>query len=367
MKLQSIDSLRGIAILLVILVHTSKSVEGLSFPVSAISNYGQMGVQLFFLVSAYTLCLSMERRYEERFKEINFFIRRFFRIAPLYYVGIVVFLLRSIIKQYLNTGQFAPYAQYDFPNITANLFFVHGFYERANNNIVPGGWSIGTEMAFYLCFPLLFFLIKKLKVKTVPALFVLPFLALAINILFRFATGVAVENNKFEYFNLINQLPIFLLGISLFFGEKLDSLRHLNWKIDIAGFGFFTALSMLLWKMPFPYTFALIPFFSTLSFVFLYDLFAQRKGLNHPLLLKLGKVSFSVYMFHYLFAGDLSKAIYQSLNGFLAADMILLICFIATVVLSYSIALLTEPLIERRGIEWGKQLIHHIEANFSKS
>ncbi|HEY9657997.1 MAG TPA: acyltransferase family protein [Allocoleopsis sp.] len=83
MKLQSIDSLRGIAILLVILVHTSKSVEGLSFPISAISNYGQMGVQLFFIVSAYTLCLSMERRREERLKEVNFFIRRFFRIAPL--------------------------------------------------------------------------------------------------------------------------------------------------------------------------------------------------------------------------------------------------------------------------------------------
>lgn len=55
MKLKHIDALRGIAVLLVILVHTSQSIPGISLPLRYFSKYGQMGVQLFFIISAYTL------------------------------------------------------------------------------------------------------------------------------------------------------------------------------------------------------------------------------------------------------------------------------------------------------------------------
>ncbi len=47
-KLDYIDIVRGIAILMVILVHTSQAVNGVSQLVGDINRYGQMGVQLFF-------------------------------------------------------------------------------------------------------------------------------------------------------------------------------------------------------------------------------------------------------------------------------------------------------------------------------
>ena len=57
-KLDYIDIARGIAILMVMLVHTSQAVNGVSQLVGDIDRYGQMGVQLFFVASAYTLCFS---------------------------------------------------------------------------------------------------------------------------------------------------------------------------------------------------------------------------------------------------------------------------------------------------------------------
>jgi len=83
-KYSYIDLLRGIAILGVVAVHSSQHVKDLNIIVAWIFNYGQAGVQLFFVVSAITLCLSSTQRNEKKF--IYFYIRIFFRIAPLFYL-----------------------------------------------------------------------------------------------------------------------------------------------------------------------------------------------------------------------------------------------------------------------------------------
>lgn len=48
---------------------------------------GQRGVALFFIVSAFTLFLSYDNRKEERHPTRNFFIRRFFRLAPMAFLS----------------------------------------------------------------------------------------------------------------------------------------------------------------------------------------------------------------------------------------------------------------------------------------
>ena len=158
MKLKFIDTTRGIAILMVILVHTSQQINDIDLISSIVAGYGQMGVQLFFIVSAYTLCLSSYRRDKESLPLIKFGIRRYFRIAPAYYLALLIYLLISIIISKFHEGEFNLPDKYTFENVLTNIFFLHGFYPPANNNIVPGGWSIGTEMAFYALFPLLFFI-----------------------------------------------------------------------------------------------------------------------------------------------------------------------------------------------------------------
>lgn len=57
-----IDALRGVAILMVIAVHSSQSVTNLPALVSKVASYGQMGVQLFFVLSAITLCYSIDQK-----------------------------------------------------------------------------------------------------------------------------------------------------------------------------------------------------------------------------------------------------------------------------------------------------------------
>jgi peptidoglycan/LPS O-acetylase OafA/YrhL len=95
-KFKYIDALRGIAILLVMIVHTSQYGEKSQNEFfNSFFKFGAKGVQLFFLASAFTLFLSYNNRNREENKNVlrSFYIRRFFRIAPMYYIGIIFFSL----------------------------------------------------------------------------------------------------------------------------------------------------------------------------------------------------------------------------------------------------------------------------------
>ena len=161
-KYAYIDAMRGFAILLVILVHTSQSIADKT-PAVMSAALGQFGVQLFFVASALTLCLSYEQRLDEKHRLVAFLLRRWFRIAPLYLIGILLYFLVSAYRE-IYLGLFCDfYRDYTLLNILSNVLLLHGLIPSANNNVVPGGWSIGTEVLFYLMFPLLFWWLGNLR------------------------------------------------------------------------------------------------------------------------------------------------------------------------------------------------------------
>src|ERR1700750_1903647 len=94
--LGQLDSLRGIAVLNVLLVHSVYWSDKRQLHPHAIAEAlyaGQRGVQLFFLVSAFTLFLSFEKRRRELRPTLNFFIRRIFRITPMFWLATILAML----------------------------------------------------------------------------------------------------------------------------------------------------------------------------------------------------------------------------------------------------------------------------------
>jgi peptidoglycan/LPS O-acetylase OafA/YrhL len=88
-----LDALRGIAMLAVLLVHSwywFDRVLPLRRFLAEIAFSGQRGVQLFFIVSAFTLFMSNDNRRNEKHPTLNFFLRRFFRLAPMFYIALVL-------------------------------------------------------------------------------------------------------------------------------------------------------------------------------------------------------------------------------------------------------------------------------------
>jgi hypothetical protein len=90
---QSLDLLRGAAILLVLLAHCAQAATSVVPRLGSFAlNYGERGVQLFFIVSGYTMMLTFGER-DDLAAARSFYIRRLFRIVPLFWVAIVFYLL----------------------------------------------------------------------------------------------------------------------------------------------------------------------------------------------------------------------------------------------------------------------------------
>jgi len=150
------------AIFGVLLRHLLETANQLKVSHPTLATYlrsGQNGVQLFFVVSAFTLFLSLERRRrDERRPWRNYFLRRFFRIAPMFWVALAFYWKWPIGAAEEGSAGFRTWGA-----LAGAATFVNGLHPHWINSIVAGGWSVATEMLFYLLVPLLFLSIKNLR------------------------------------------------------------------------------------------------------------------------------------------------------------------------------------------------------------
>lgn len=145
-RVYGLDLIRGVCALAVCLYHVFLWTGTADF-----HTLGTYGVYIFFVVSGASLYIGYAGRNFSKSEIKRFFIRRFFRLAPLY-VGVVCFsaLLATILNGNL-------------PSIwkfLLNVSLLFGFADPGESSVVTGGWSIGIEVVFYFLFPLLLPLVR---------------------------------------------------------------------------------------------------------------------------------------------------------------------------------------------------------------
>lgn len=336
-----IDALRGWAILGVVTVHVSQQFPGLAYPVRQFANEGARGVQLFFVVSALTLTMSWYKRPDGT---LPFYVRRLFRIAPMFWLAIIFFLALDGFAP----RTFAPEGLCLW-QVFLTALFLHGWHPLSINSVVPGGWSIAVEMTFYIVFPFLVLLCR-----SKPIILAALVLSLVFNEVASFAVSPvllrAVPNGPqwlAEFYKFLwfwNQLPIFLIGMAVFF-----LIKDYGSRISV-----YWANAGVYWSVA---AFAILPFV-TLPFNlpghFRYGLcfgllaFCLACGARTPITNKIvcfiGKVSFSCYLWHFaildIFADHLPAfginpfGLRDETNGFIAFLWVLAIVTLASLALS---------------------------------
>lgn len=302
-RFDPIDSLRGIAALMVIMVHANSFGDVDHFPslVGQFVSQGVRGVQLFYILSAFTLFYTFDLRKGDANSTRNFLIRRFFRIAPLYYFAIGLYLLGRYIHLLGDANQ--------FPggwNIASNFLFLHGFSPFWINDLVPGGWSIGVEFPFYFLLPFFFSKIKNLadafrwQVLFLVIGLVLPVLMLQVKGVGSYDVWISFITQFFP-----NQLCHFGFGILLYFLIiKKEKITHQHFKsmYQITFLYFvFASLSLYYLHFDWPVLNVVLSFWFSLGFsVVIFLLFNDPKfKLNSPVLMFLGKISYGLYLTHF--------------------------------------------------------------------
>ena len=273
-KLNYIDAVRGVAVLMVLLVHTLTFLDrgGLNSIFRVIVEQGRMGVQLFYIASAFTLFYSLSQRsvsetqsqQVEKYPKMFFFIRRYFRIAPLFYVAIVYYFWQYTTYYQGDISEAADTSLFTIANILSHFSFTFGISPYWINTIVPGGWSVGVEMIFYLLLPTFYFLYKKYGVNflyksLLSSVLVSWVFNFTVYYLLYTVSGDTIPKywHAFLYYNFFTHLPIFILGMIVY--DKVINQMAENQQTQLKSFWrdlknihiifFFSVMSLIIVEM----------------------------------------------------------------------------------------------------------------------
>lgn len=315
---------------------------------------------LFYLVSAFTLFLSLDqRRSHESGPVRNFFIRRFFRIAPLFYCAILIY---SLI--------YGPAPRASAPNgiqawqYPITLLFLNGWHPESFNSIIPIEWSVAVEMTFYLIVPLLFGLLKNIKRAT---FFIIAALILQVALKHLLLPGLSARYPRHEdlvtfYLDywFFAQLPVFGMGILAFqVYSRTRTIRNPDWGISLLTLACFLMIAFLeagtyidLIATQALYGIAFLCLLLSLHF-------HPVPILVNPLTRWIGKISFSIYLVHY--------AVIQYFVRFppwlppVGRTAGFLLTYLLVLGVTSGISFLTYQFIEVPGMNFGKRIIKQLE------
>jgi peptidoglycan/LPS O-acetylase OafA/YrhL len=237
---KNLDTIRFIAAMMVFIGHAmSNSFKHLNIDNSILGKFfsvisnGGMGVSIFFVLSGFliTYLIISEIEIKGKLDIKNFYIRRFLRIWPLYFAVVIFsFILYPGLKMILGVNN--PLGS----NFIYHLFFLSNFdtlniaqncygLNAMSQNIT---WSVSIEEQFYLFWPLIFLLPKKIWLFIIASLVIF-------SITFRIINADIEYVNYFHTFSVLIDLLIgglFAYGVkyskrlmNLF--EKSNTITHL--------------------------------------------------------------------------------------------------------------------------------------------
>jgi peptidoglycan/LPS O-acetylase OafA/YrhL len=312
LRLLELDGLRGLAVFLVLLWHFIGAMVDTELGWWAKASYrtfifGRTGVDLFFVLSGFLITRVVLTRTLSgtRFLKV-FYLKRALRILPPYLLLVAIFW--AVVSLGVNNAVFNS----DTP-LWRHLSFTQNFWMSEKGTWGPSGisvsWSLAIEEHYYLFFPLLALIVPR---KALPGLLGLTILS---SIFCRAAMHYFYPGNAYlGYVMTFSRLDGLAAGGLLAFAITTPTLRSwlenntkelkkLLWFliaivplfcISIAGR---LTATMFYWG----HTYLTLLYVTVLALVILNIGADCNRWLRSEALRSLGKISYSVYLFHPLF------------------------------------------------------------------
>lgn len=306
-RFEYIDSMRAIAALLVVWLHTSEifvkiatpSLQDGLYDIAHLFDFGRIGVVIFFAISGFVIPSSLTGSKVEGVRA--FLIKRFFRMYPLYWLSIPFGLLTSW------------YIWDKSISVTAILWNFTMVQEAAGYPSIQGlYWTLQTELVFYgLC--VLLFMTGVLRsvwvLSALAALFTIAHLGPPVLAVI----GVTVPSIPSPALATMSlNLGVMFWG-ALFRSWSDDRAQPTVVKLALGGFVVawcclalyavrMYSVNTAYWELCAPYAIG----------VLLFGVFAISKKVTSALLVWLGTISYSIYLFHPVVLYSISRVVQVS-------------------------------------------------------
>lgn len=287
-----IDGLRAIAIIAVVLFHYFPSfIPG-----------GYVGVDIFFVISGYLITKIIFHKTEgNNFSFIDFYGRRVKRIFP---VLILLLLISIFIGKYILFND-------EYQSLKDNIFyssiFLSNFGYYKESGYFDGSsdtkpllhlWSLSIEMQFYIFWPVIIYLLLRLKKYTILIIYIILFLSF---ILCVYQTNF---NPTLAFYNPLTRFWELIIGGLVFIHERKKSIEfnhHLDNIKSFVGFSLILISCICLNKYSmFPGWTALLPALGAyLVLVSSKSSFVTKYIFSNKILVCIGLISYSIYLWHW--------------------------------------------------------------------
>ena len=240
-NLSSLDLARGSMATLVFLSHAALftgAVGDLRF----LFRFGGVAVEVFMFISGFLMMWHyLLRQTKEPWETPHtwkiFWVRRFFRMAPLYWAVLsIVYVFHAPIHDWLHHvhqvfplpwagREIAPERvdwEFGWGNALAHYSFAFGLIPKwASNNVLPD-WSITLEMQFYLLFPFIALSLRKAGWLITMVLMIAIWRAFSANM----GVGLIAENKAWGWYPMPTILP---LRLGVFYSGMLMAVGLSSW------------------------------------------------------------------------------------------------------------------------------------------
>tara|TARA_R110001592_G_scaffold20926_25_gene84895 strand:- start:23128 stop:24213 length:1086 start_codon:yes stop_codon:yes gene_type:complete len=356
MRYDSLNSLRGIAALIVVFNHMFISVafhyfisneEFQNSPIFHLFN-ARLAVLFFFILSGFVLSLSYITGKNIKYK--TYIIRRFFRI----YVPFIIITLTTILLWFGITNTFYdPDLEWMLWNqeLTANIVAHHIFMTNRAVMLNPPLWTLMIEMKVVIIFPLLaYLLIKRPTVTLVISLMLSYVCAILFVTIDEYDNFYAASSLISSLLMTLYYIQFFAMGI--FIAVKKDiilgGINRIHGIIHCLIIIFLLMIPNGLVKNDF----LLLELGYGLFASYIILLAINYKHFENILLIKpmkwLGRVSYSLYLIHV----PILWGLFYALGGLLPVVHIIIISFVIILIMSE----ITYRTIEKPAQDFGKRL-----------
>ncbi|MBD5470166.1 MAG: acyltransferase [Lachnospiraceae bacterium] len=344
MDSKCINSLKGIGILGVVLVHCGLGVQdGI---LGSIAASGARGVQLLFIINAFLIFNSLEKIEFNRKQIIAWYKRKFIRLIPLYWFFTILHLLVFGLGERYYLGTLPSVSPL---NILCNMLFLHGFHPYYIGSI-NANWFMADLAIFYVLAPLLYKLIDSLEKSVISLLIITPLGY----ILYHFALGwnvlevKAIWTDYVTILSFLAEFPIILLGIFAYFMIKESHKWKNKGVISVVTlmFSLFCMVSLIMGKQYFIIFNYIFSFGVLFTVLFIGQAQSSLKCINNSLFALFGKHSYGIYLSHTFL---LSTILNENYGGGVIGAFIRYCIVVAGALL---IAVIAEKMIEQPAIRF---------------
>lgn len=290
-KIPQLDSIRGIAVLMVILLHASDKYPQLHL--QRIFENGWMGVDAFFVLSGFLITkVLVESKHSPNFFR-NFYARRCLRIWPLYYaVLLFMFVAVPLALPSQRPIIFAPRSSpwWAYPLFLQNLLVPIPTMATGSLGVT---WSLAIEEQFYLVWPFLVRFVKGERLRLIALVIV------CLSPVLRFF--VARQGGNI-YSNPLCRLDGLMAGAYLAFTVRRTTFAPERF-LPLARICFPVALALAFAAEFENARWITLSCTAAASFAFLYLALFEREGrlqhiLRNRFLLYTGNISYGLYLLH---------------------------------------------------------------------